>query len=100
MSHTPILFSLFGQDDLLSNLVKLGDYDKGALTLYRFPDGESLVEFQSFVQGRDIIFVDSLDHPDSKLLPLLFAAKTAQALGQSVLALLRRILCTCVKISN
>lgn len=53
----------------------------GALDLRRFPDGEALVRLGSEVRDRDVALVVSLDHPDDKLLPLLFAAATARELG-------------------
>lgn len=53
----------------------------GALHEHRFPDGEALVRLDSPVRGRDVAFIASLDHPDDKVLPLLFAAATARELG-------------------
>jgi len=55
--------------------------DIGRFETRRFPDGESYLRVLSDVQGRDVAFVCTLDHPDAKLLPLLFAAATARELG-------------------
>jgi ribose-phosphate pyrophosphokinase len=53
----------------------------GALVLHRFPDGEAYVRLATPVEGREAVFVCSLDHPDTKLLPLLFAVDAAKDLG-------------------
>lgn len=49
----------------------------------RFPDGESYLRFRQDLKGRDVAFVCTLNDPDSKTLPLLFAARTARELGAS-----------------
>ncbi|HET8731061.1 MAG TPA: ribose-phosphate pyrophosphokinase [Moraxellaceae bacterium] len=51
------------------------------LSLHRFPDGESLVTLPSIPKGADVFMVCSLDQPDAKLVPLLFAANAARELG-------------------
>lgn len=55
--------------------------DRSELALHRFPDGECLVRLDADVQGRCVVFAGSLDHPDGKTLPLLFAADAARELG-------------------
>jgi len=52
-----------------------------------FPDGETLVRLESDVAGDSVIFAGSLDHPDSKTLPLVFAADAARELGASKVGL-------------
>jgi ribose-phosphate pyrophosphokinase len=54
---------------------------RGDLTLRRFPDGESYVRLASPVRDRDVALVCTLEHPDDKVLPLLFTAATARDLG-------------------
>ena len=49
----------------------------------RFPDGESYLRFREDLKGRSVIFVCTLNDPDSKTLALLFAARTARELGAS-----------------
>lgn len=55
------------------------------LQLHHFPDGETLVtlpaEGESGVAGRDVLLLCALDHPDTKLAALLFAADAARAQG-------------------
>jgi ribose-phosphate pyrophosphokinase len=54
---------------------------RGSVTLRRFPDGETYVRIESAVRDRDVALVCTLDHPDDKMLPLLFTAATARDLG-------------------
>ncbi|GAB3254077.1 ribose-phosphate pyrophosphokinase [Chitinimonas naiadis] len=49
--------------------------------LHRFPDGETLVTVPTDLDGRSVVLVCSLDRPDAKLAPLLFAADAARELG-------------------
>ena len=65
---------------------KLGA-DWSELALHRFPDGESLVRIDAPVRGRCVVFAASLNHPDDKTLPLLFAADAARELGASQVGL-------------
>ncbi len=52
-----------------------------ALDVHRFPDGEALVRLGAEVAGETIVFAGSLDQPDGKTLPLIFAADAARELG-------------------
>lgn len=47
----------------------------------RFPDGESYVRFHGDCTGRAVSVVCTLNDPDFKALPLLFAARTLRELG-------------------
>jgi ribose-phosphate pyrophosphokinase len=51
------------------------------LEVRHFPDGETLVRLPCEVEGCDVVFAASLDHPDAKVLPLFFAADAARELG-------------------
>jgi ribose-phosphate pyrophosphokinase len=53
----------------------------------RFPDGESYLRFKQDLAGREIALVCTLNDPDRKALPLLFAARTARELGASSVGL-------------
>jgi ribose-phosphate pyrophosphokinase len=72
---TPIAYSLFGADPILENL------ERGSLTYRLFPDKESYLRFEDDLEGKEVLFVDSLYNPNIKILPLIFAAKTAKDLG-------------------
>lgn len=87
MKQTPIIFPLFGYDDLASNISKKLNYEFGKLTQHQFPDEETIIKIDTNVAERKLIFITSLDRPNTKLLPLLFAAKTARELGASKIVL-------------
>jgi ribose-phosphate pyrophosphokinase len=57
--------------------------DCSELLLHRFPDGETLVRIATPVDGEPVVVAASLDHPDEKTLPLLFAADAAREIGAS-----------------
>lgn len=88
MKQTPIVFPLFGYDDLASNLCKKLNYEFGKLIQHQFPDEETVIKIDTNVAERNLIFITSLDKPNTKLLPLLFAAETAKELGSSKILLL------------
>jgi len=58
-----------------------------ALESRRFPDGESYLRFKQGLKGREVAVVCTLNDPDGKTLPLLFAAHTARELGASTIGL-------------
>lgn len=60
--------------------------------LHRFPDGEDRLTLPSELPAH-VVFCRSLDHPNSKLLELLLAAKTARELGAQELTLVAPYLC-------
>lgn len=47
----------------------------------RFPDDESYLRFEGSLQNRSVAIVCTLNQPDTKVLALLFAARTARELG-------------------
>lgn len=59
----------------------------GTVEVHRFPDGEVRVRIPTPVAGEDVVLVAGLDHPDAKVLPLLFAAATARDLGAASVGL-------------
>jgi ribose-phosphate pyrophosphokinase len=55
--------------------------DSLGLEYRRFPDGESYLRFTAPCAGREVALVCTLNDPDTKVLALLFAARTARELG-------------------
>ncbi len=88
MKQTPILFSFFGNNYFAKSFHQALGYDLGNITLHQFPDEETIIKIDSLVLGREIIFIANLEHPNSKLLPLLFAAETAKELGAKKIGLI------------
>lgn len=79
----PVIFPLHGHDELGRFLAGRLNGELGALTLRRFPDGETYVRLDTDVAGRPVVLVCSMHEPDDKVLPLLFAATTARDLAAS-----------------
>jgi ribose-phosphate pyrophosphokinase len=82
-----LVVSLPGASSLGATLARALGCDHSALAVHRFPDGESLPRIDVPVAGRSIVFAGSLDRPDTKTLPLLFAADAARELGASSVGL-------------
>ena len=77
----PLLFALEPSHDLARGLLLHTGFDAGEIEQRRFPDGESYVRLMTPVEGREVVLLCSLDRPDTKTLPLLFAADAARAQG-------------------
>ncbi len=58
-----------------------------------FPDGETYLRFPDDISGREMALVCTLDHPNPKIIPLLFAARTARELGARRVGLIAPYLC-------
>lgn len=78
---SPVVLALAGNESLADTLAGALGGARGALTLRRFPDGESYVRIESAVASHEVILACTLDRPDDKVLPLLFVAATARDLG-------------------
>ena len=85
--NRPIIFALPGSEALLQALCTALDAEPGALEHRQFPDGETYLRIESDVADRHVVLLSSLDRPDAKLLPLLFAADTLRELGALKLGL-------------
>lgn len=81
MKSVPIVFSLYNSAELSRSIVSKTGFESGKLLIHSFPDMETVVTIQSDVIGRDIILIVGLDDPNSKALPLIFAAETLRSLG-------------------
>ncbi len=77
----PLLFSLFSHERIAAPLTETLRGDLGTINIRRFPDGESYVRYETSVEARDVVLVCTLDRPDDKFLPLIFAAAAARENG-------------------
>ena len=78
---TLLILPLPGNEEAAQALAERNAAEVGALTVRRFPDGETYVRLGTEVRDRDVALVNSLHRPDDKLLPLAFVAETARELG-------------------
>lgn len=90
---TPLLFALPGNDDLTRKLAELVGAELGEIEMRRFPDDETYMRFITSPFGRSIGFVCTLDRPDPKFLPVIFAASAARQLGAKRVGLIAPYLC-------
>ena len=77
----PLLFELSAADGLADRLRVLLNAETAAMSRRQFPDGESYLRYDTPVAGCDVFLLCSLDQPDPKLAPLLFAAAAAREHG-------------------
>lgn len=82
-----LILAIPGGGPLASELARVLRCDWSELALHRFPDGETLVRIDAPVKGRCVVLAGSLDHPDEKTVPLLFAADAARDMGASQVGL-------------
>lgn len=77
----PLLIPLPGNQTICQLLAEHLALEIGDIEVRRFPDGESYVRYGTALNDRPIVLICSLDKPDDKILPLIFAATTARELG-------------------
>jgi ribose-phosphate pyrophosphokinase len=84
----PILLPLPGNERLAQAIAAEAGADLGDLETRRFPDGEGYLRVASDVAGREVALVCTLAQPDPQVLRLIFAARTARALGAARVSLI------------
>lgn len=77
----PIIFSLFNQHPLLKGMTEKLDVETGKIILHDFPDGETYLKVENNIKDKEIIIINSLEHPNPKILPLIFFSETVKSLG-------------------
>jgi ribose-phosphate pyrophosphokinase len=77
----PLLLALPGNELLAERLAVAVNGERGQLALHEFPDGESYVRVDSSPAERDVVLVATLQHPNDKILPLIFLADAVHQLG-------------------
>ena len=77
----PIIFYLFDKHPCINKLKNEYKYEIGELNFRSFPDGESYIKFKTDIKNKDIILFNSLNNPNEKVIPLIFAAEIAKNLG-------------------
>jgi ribose-phosphate pyrophosphokinase len=77
----PLVIAMPGNEAMAQKLGRMLGFGGGELETHAFPDGETYLRFLTEVSGRALVIVCTLDRPNEKLLPVLFAAATARELG-------------------
>jgi ribose-phosphate pyrophosphokinase len=83
----PLVVAMPGNEAMTRALARALGTDVGELELHIFPDGETYLRFVSDLAGRVLVIVCTLDRPNTKILPLLFAAAAARELGAAKVGL-------------
>ena len=76
-----IIFSLPGNQELTQSLAQKLKIEQGEAEIRSFPDGESYIRIHSEVKNKTAILICTLNHPNAKILPLIFMARTLKELG-------------------
>jgi ribose-phosphate pyrophosphokinase len=82
-----LFLPLPGNETLAQDLARRGGGELGRLEHRRFPDGETYLRLRSDPAGREVVLVCTLADPDTKFLPLAFAADAARAQGAARITL-------------
>jgi len=82
-----VFIPLPGNDEMAGKLAQLLGGEVCVPQIRSFPDGETYFRLDRDLHGRTVAIVCSLDRPDAKFLPLLFAAATANDLGAASVGL-------------
>lgn len=83
----PVVIALPGNETLAKALAEGLGGDVGDSEVTSFPDGETYIRIGSPIGGRRVILAASLDRPNCKFLPLIFAAETVKDLGAAQIGL-------------
>lgn len=83
----PLLVAMPGNEAMAHKLVPMLEAETGGIELRSFPDGETYLRFMSSPSDRTLVIVCTLERPNEKILPLLFAAATARELGATKVGL-------------
>src|SRR5690349_18020046 len=89
----PLVIPLPGNEALATCLSQEIRGELGSLETRAFPDGETYLRLQQDPNNRSIVLVCTLDRPNPKFLPLMFAAATAKELGATKVSLVAPYLC-------
>jgi ribose-phosphate pyrophosphokinase len=84
---TSLFIPLPGNEAMAVSLAGILKADLGRIEIRTFPDGETYLRLIDNMAGRAVVLVCTLQHPNDKLLPLLFAATTARELGATSVGL-------------
>lgn len=92
-TRRPLLYALPGNEAFAARLCTALDFDLGEIEHRQFPDGETYLRLGTPPAGRPVGLICTLDRPDAKFLPLVFAAATAKRLGAANVGLVAPYLC-------
>lgn len=77
----PVILSMLGNEALAAALATSLADNLGVVEQRQFPDGETYLRVHAEAAGRSVVIACTLNEPDGKVLPLLFAADALRDLG-------------------
>lgn len=83
-----LIYAFPGNEQIADALAIRLKARRGIAFWHRFPDGEMLVRIDTPSKGEQACLVCTLNNPDLKILPLLFAAETLRDMGASQVGLI------------
>lgn len=83
-----LIFSLPGNLQLATALANKLEIEIGRVEIRDFPDGESYIRIDSDVKNKVALLVCGLEHPNNKMMPLMFTAQTLKELGAKKICLI------------
>lgn len=78
---TPLLLAYPGHESLARSLQRELQAECVAFELRSFPDGETYLRIDTDVRDRPVAILCTLHQPDTRILPLIFIARTLRELG-------------------
>lgn len=83
-----LIFAYPGFEVIAQNLSNALNIPQGEMVIRSFPDLETYLQIKTEVKNKHVFLVCSLFHPNEKIIPLLFFAKTAKDLGAKSVGLI------------
>lgn len=77
----PLIYPMPGNEAFAGKVAGHLSAEIGQIETRTFPDGETYLRLLTDPSGREVILVCTLERPDAKLAPLIFAADTARSQG-------------------
>lgn len=88
MTAPLLVIPLPGNEAMAEKLARALGAELGILLSRRFPDGETYLRYETPLARRSLALLCTLDRPDEKIVPLLFAAAAARDLGATRIGLI------------
>ena len=82
-----VVFSFPGFETVANNIAAEMNIRRGDVVVRHFPDGESYVKLDTPVDGQEVIVVCGLEHPDHKIMALMFFAQVTREMGATSVGL-------------
>jgi phosphoribosylpyrophosphate synthetase len=83
-----VIFSLPDSEQLALSIANKLGIEIGVAEIRHFPDGESYIRIDSNIKNKIVLLVCRLDHPNNKILTLMFMAQTIKEVGENKICLI------------